>query len=161
MHFADKCGQDASQGLIGADIQVGAPYEILPQRHIEKWPRSLAHALILRIGDHTDDSCPSALHLKSTADRILTCPVARNHGSIHDGDQRRVLVIGARKFPAGEKGDSQRREIHRTHLVVFHGRLFFQRRLVAVHNDRRGRVRGVAQRRHAGESGGLYAWQRI
>src|SRR5580658_4642172 len=103
MHFADERGQHRWQRLIGADIQRRLSHEILAQGHIEKWPGSLAHALILRVGGHAYDSRPAAFHLKPAADRILTAPVERHHGSVDDGNWRRVFIVGAGEVATGKK----------------------------------------------------------
>ena len=92
---------------MGADIQGGPQNKFLPQRHVEKWPGSFAHAFILGIGSDTDHSRPAALHLKAAADRVLPFPVARHHGAVHDGDQRRVFIVGAGEFTPGEDRDAQ------------------------------------------------------
>src|ERR1700683_3024129 len=105
MHFAYQHSEYARQRLVGADIQRRCSYEILPERHVEKWPWRLAHALVLRVGGHTDNSCPPAVHPESTTDRILTVPVKRHHSSIDDGYQRRVFIVSACELTAGEKRD--------------------------------------------------------
>src|SRR5437868_831575 len=103
MHLAKECGQHTGQRLTGADIQRWSSYEILAERHVKEWPRSLAHAFVLRIGDHTYDSNPAALHFQSSAYRISTGPIAHHHGSIHDGDPRGVFIVRACEFATGEE----------------------------------------------------------
>src|SRR5579859_3136841 len=124
MNFANQCGLQARQRLTGADVQVRFSVEILAQRNIEKRPRSLTHALVLRISDGAYDSRPAAFHLKSVADRILTSPVTIRHGSIDDRYQRCILVIASRKFAAREERNSQSRQISWADLVVLNIRLF-------------------------------------
>src|SRR5579859_4097912 len=98
MHFANERRPYARKRLTGADVQIRLSVEILAQGNIEKRSRGLAHALVLRIGDDTDDSRPAPFHLESVADRILASPVTIRHGSIHDRYQRCILVIGPREF---------------------------------------------------------------
>ena len=102
-------------------IQARPSYEILPKGHIEKRLWTLAHALVLGVRGHTDDSRPaffSALHLKAPTDGILTAPVSCLHGLIHDRDQRRVFVVGTCEFAAREQTDTQGGKVVRTDLVV-------------------------------------------
>src|SRR5690348_17954418 len=107
MHLAHQRSPQTLERLMGADIQGRPQNKFLPQWDVEKWPGSFAHALILGIGSDTDHSGPAALHLKAAADRVLPFPVARHHGAVHDGDQRRAFIVSAAEFTPRENRDTQ------------------------------------------------------
>ena len=159
MYFARERVADRGRALLRANDDVVLDEKVLADRYVKKWCRLLKLGPVVRIFCHADDFHPFVFDLEALTDWFFSRPIFRRHHLIDDRDWRRVLVVSAGKFAAGNNRNSDCSKVSFTDFVVIRCQLLIARWLVAFDLQWRGRVNAIAEWPEPRQGCRLNAWK--